>query len=239
MMPRADHRSTAITVLTSNATRPVLDALAGEFERAGAGQGVAVVCDSAKTMLARIKGGESADLAVLLTPAIDELVALGRIEAAGRRPFARSLIGVAVRAGAPRPDISSVAAFARTLLDARSIAHTVNGASGIYFPKLIARLGIAEELRHKTVTRAGGPIGTLVASGEAEIAFQQISELLGIPGIEIVGPLPGELQLIVESAAGIFVGSGRREAAHALLQFFSAPGCAGLFRANGLEPAGE
>jgi molybdate transport system substrate-binding protein len=231
-----DRTDTAITVLTSNATRPVLDALASAFERVS-GHRVAIVCDSAQTMLARIKRGGSADLAVLLAPAIDELVMLGRIAPASRRPFARSPIGIAVRADAPKPDITSVAAFTRTLLDARSIAHTVNGASGIYFPKLIERLGVVDQVKPKTVTRAGGPIGTLVASGEAEIAFQQISELLGIPGIEVVGPLPGELQLIVESAAGILVDSQKLPAAEALMQFFSAPACATLFRANGLEQA--
>jgi molybdate transport system substrate-binding protein len=223
-----------IRVLTSNATRSVLDALATAFERTS-GHSVSVNSDSAKLMLARIKSGETADIAVLLAPAIDELVKVGAIAAASRRPFARSRVGIAVLAGAPKPDISSVDALKRSLLDARSIAHTVNGASGMYFPKLIERLGIAEEVRSKTVTRPGGLIGKVVAAGEAEIAFQQISELLDVCGIELVGPLPHEMQMIIESAAGIFTNSKQPAASQALLEFFSTADSASAFMTKGLE----
>ena len=224
-------------MLTSNATHSVLDALALAFERA-TGHGVSVKSDSAKVMLARIKSGETADIAVLLAPAIDELAKLGAIAAASRRPFARSRIGIAVLAGAPKPDISTVDALKRALLDARSIAHTVNGASGMYFPKLIERLGIAEQVRNKTVTRPGGLIGKVVAAGEAEIAFQQISELLDVRGIELVGPLPREVQMIVESAAGIFTHSNQPAASQELLQFFTTPDSASVLEAKGLESLG-
>ncbi|MCW5603187.1 MAG: substrate-binding domain-containing protein [Burkholderiales bacterium] len=226
---------TEIRTLTSNSTHTVLAALAQDFERA-TGHRLSVSADTAKGMLARIKGGETADVAVLLTPAIDELTQLGKISPASRRPFARSRIGVAVLAGAPKPDISSVDALRRTLLDAKSVAHTVHGASGMYVPTLLERLGIADKVKPKTVTRPGGLIGKVVATGEAEVAVQQISELLAVPGIEVVGPLPDEVQKVFETTAGIFADTGQRTAAEALLRFFGEPDSAATFRANGLEP---
>jgi molybdate transport system substrate-binding protein len=225
-----------IKLFTSNATRSLVDALVLDFERAN-GCKVMVTHDSAKVMLARIKNGETADVAVLLNHAIDELVLLNRITAASRRPFSRSVIGIGVLAGQPKPDISSLEAFKRTLLNAKSIAHTVNGASGMYFPQLAEHLGISAQITHKIVTRPGGLIGRVVVTGEAEIAFQQISELMSVPGIEVVGPLPPEVQLTIESATGIFADSKHPEAAQLLLDFFSTPVAAAAFRAKGLESA--
>lgn len=192
--------------------------------------------DSAKVMLARVKDGETADAAVLLASDLDELVKVGTIDARSRRLFARSRIGIAVRTGAAKPDIGSVDGLKRTLLNARSVAHTLHGASGMYVPVLLERLGIANEVKPKIVTRPGGLIGKVVAAGEAEIAVQQISELLAVPGIELVGPLPEEVQLTFESAAGIFVSSNERAAAEALLDFFAAPAAVPLFVASGLDP---
>ena len=132
-----------------------------------------------------------------------------------------------------------VHAFKRALLDARSIAHTVHGASGMYVPVLLERLGIAETMKPKTVTRPGGYIGGVVASGEAEIAVQQIVELLAVPGIDIVGPLPGEIQKVFETAAGIFAASKQPDEAEGLLRFLLAPAAAGVFTEKGLEQAGS
>lgn len=221
-----------LKVFTSNATRTVLDTLAAMYEREY-GQRVAVHSDSASVMLSRIRDGETADVAVLNAPDIEALVKLGMIHSA--RAFARSRIGVAVRAGARHPDIGSVDALKRALLEADSIAHTVHGASGKLVPALLERLGIANEVT--TVTRPGGLIGKVVAAGEAKIAIQQISELLAVPGIEVVGPLPDALQTVLESAAGIFTGSDNAQAAQALLRFFSASASAAVLREKGLEPA--
>jgi len=223
-----------IELISSNATHALLQALAAAFERES-GHQVSLRMDSAVVMLARIKEGESADVAVLNAPHLDELSELGIIDARTRRLFARSRIGVAVRAGEPHPDISSVEALKRTLSESRAVAHTVHGASGSYVPTLLARLGIAD--RTKTVTRPGGLIGKVVAAGEADIAVQQISELLAVPGIEVVGPLPDEVQKTLESAAGIFSASKQHEAAEALLRFFASPAAAAAFEARGLEPA--
>jgi molybdate transport system substrate-binding protein len=225
-----------IKILTSNSTHGVLSALIPAFERTS-GHRVEVSADTAKAMLERIRNGEHADIAILLTPAIDELTRLGTIAPASRRPFARSRIGVAVLAGAPHPDISTVDVLRRTLLAASSVAHTVHGASGQYVPTLLQRLGIADQVGPRTVTRPGGLIGKVVAAGEAELAVQQISELLEVPGIEVVGPLPQEVQKVFETSAGIFSGSRQQAAAQALLRFFATAEAAAAFRTKGLEPA--
>jgi molybdate transport system substrate-binding protein len=223
-----------LKVLTSNSSFPVLDALVPAFERATR-QRYVVQVDTARKILARIKGGETADVAILAASDIDELVRLGILAAGSARPFARSRVGVAVRGGAPRPDISSVAAFRRSLLEAKSIAHTMNGVSGRYVPMLLEQLGIAREMRPKTVTREGGYIGRVVAAGEAEIAIQQIVELLAVPGIDVVGPLPEEIQKVFPTAAGIFSASAQPSAAEGLLRFLLAPEAAPVFRERGLE----
>ena len=226
-----------LKIATSNATRAVLNALIRTFERETR-QEVVLVYDSAYVMLARIKKGELADVAVLNAPDIDELVKLRILAGDSRRLFARSRVGIAVRAGTAHPDISTVDALRQTLLRARAIAHTVHGASGMYVPTLLEQLGISNELKPKTITRPGGLIGELVAAGEAEIAIQQISELHAVGGIEIVGPLPEPVQKTFESAAAIFTESKQRARAEALLRLFAAPSSTAMFRERGLEPAG-
>lgn len=232
----SDQRRAALRILTSNSTHALLQALAPAFERES-GHSITMIADSAKVMLTRIAGGETGDVAVLGTSAINELVGKGLISAASCRPFARARVGVAVRAGAPKPDIGSVEALRRTLLEARSVAHTVHGASGMYVPVLLERLGIAEQMKPKMVTRPGGLIGKVVVAGEAEIAVQQVPELLAVPGIDIVGPLPDAVQKVLETSAGIFEASEKADAAAALLRFFASPAQAAIFREKGLEPA--
>lgn len=224
---------TTITLRTSNSTRPVLDLLLPAFERAS-GHQVALVLDTAKNSLARIRAGERADAAVLLGKSIDELAAMNILDPASRRPFSRSTIGMAVLKGAPRPDISTVEAFKRTLLNAKSIAHTVHGPSGAYFPGLIERLGIAEQVKPKTVTRPGGYIGVVVAAGEAEMAFQQICELLAVPGLDIVGPIPEEIQYNFDSSSALFREAEHPAAARELLDYLARPEHASTFRVAGL-----
>lgn len=208
-------------------------ALVPAFERS-AGIEVAIEADSAQTMLARLKGGETGDVVILGDAMVEELQSLA-IAAAPPYPFARARVGVAVRAGAPQPDISSVEAFKRAMLEARSIAHTVNGASGRYVPVLMERLGIADAMKAKTVTRPGGYIARVVAAGEAEIAIQQIVELMAVPGVDLVGPLPDEIQKTFTTAAAVMCASRRAADAESLLRYLTAPGNAGTFRAKGLE----
>lgn len=229
-------QASALTVLTSNSTQPVLDALGALYE-AERGARISVECSSAKVMVQRIRDGLRGDLLVLGANAINELGEANIVDAQSVRPFARSRVGVGVKAGAPHPDISSVDAFRCTLLNAASVAHTVHGASGMYVPVMLERLGIADEIRPKTVTRPGGFIGRVVVTGEAEIAIQQISELLAVPGLEFVGPLPDEIQKVFLTCAAVFAGSRERAAAEALLEFFSRPSSAAVFESKGLEAA--
>lgn len=223
----------ALRIRTSHSSFSVLTALVPAFERS-AGIEVAIEADSAQTMLARLKGGETGDVVILGDAMVEELQSLA-IAAAPPYPFARARVGVAVRAGAPQPDISSVEAFKRSMLEARSIAHTVNGASGRYVPVLMERLGIAGAMKAKTVTRPGGYIARVVAAGAAEIAIQQIVELMAVPGVDLVGPLPDEIQKTFATAAAVVRASTRASDAQALIRFLTAPGNADTFRAKGLE----
>jgi molybdate transport system substrate-binding protein len=225
-----------LKLFTSNSTRGVLAELLPQFERAS-GTRVAVSYDPALVMLKRISDGETADLAILGQAAIDTLAAKGKIAPDSRRTLARCGVGLGVRAGASKPDISSVEALKGALLAAKSICHTTRGASGIHFSRVIELLGIAEEVKAKAVSNEGGLIGELVVRGEAELAVQQIPELMAVPGLELVGPLPQELQSISVVTAGIFADSLQSAAARALLEFLATPASARVFRAKGLEPA--
>jgi molybdate transport system substrate-binding protein len=223
-----------IKILTSNSTLPVLDALIPVYEKSS-GNTVAVSADSAKAMVARIRGGESGDVLVLGNGAVKELTEAGFINGATRRGFARAIVGVGVRSGTPHPDISSVDAFRKTLLAARAIAHTVHGASGMYIPTLLEKLGIAAEMKAKTVTRPGGYIGKVVVEGEADIALQQIPELLAVPGLDCVGPVPDAVQKSFETSIALFSNSTQAAAAQVMADFFANPVNTPLFREKGLE----
>ena len=223
-----------IKILTSNSTLPVLDALIPVYEKSS-GNTVAVSADSAKAMVARIRGGESGDVLVLGNGAVKELTEAGFINGATRRGFARAIVGVGVRSGTPHPDISSVDAFRKTLLAARAIAHTVHGASGMYIPTLLEKLGIAAEMKAKTVTRPGGYIGKVVVEGEADIALQQIPELLAVPGLDCVGPVPDAVQKSFETSIALFSNGTQAAAAQAMADFFANPVNTPLFREKGLE----
>jgi len=224
-----------IRLFSSSSMRAALDELVPQFERAS-GCRVAASYDAANLILKRIGNGEAADVAILAGSAIDELTKQGKIAVGSRIDLARSGIGLAVRMGAPRPGIGSVEAFRRALLDAKSVAYTTAGASGVYFEGVIERLGIAAQVNAKARTRPAGLIGELVANGEAEIAIQQIPELMAVAGIELVGPLPPELHRYITLAAGVFSDTRQPETAQALLTFLSTPAAARAMKASGMEP---
>ncbi len=224
-----------IKVLSSNGTSAIVRAIGAEFARR-TGNTVVTKFDVAVLLQKDIEAGEGFDLAVLTRGVIDALVAKGAIEAAAHADVARSGIGVAVRAGARKPDIGSVAAFRRTFLDAGSVAYTTVGGSGIHFVKMLERLGIADVVRAKARTQPGGTVGELVARGEAEIAVQQVSELLPVEGIELVGPFPPELQLITVFSAGVSPHAENPEAARSLLRFFAEPAALAVIKAKGMDP---
>jgi molybdate transport system substrate-binding protein len=224
-----------LKVLATNALDAVLRELVPGFERAS-GSRVSVAYLSTNQILERVKGGETADLLIAGLSAIDELIAAGRVAAGSRADLAASGIGVCVKSGAPKPDIGTVEAFKQALLAARSVAHTATGQSGSYFAGLVDRLGIGDAVRAKAKVSAGGIIGEFVARGEAELGIQQISEVLAVPGVELVGPLPPEIQKVTVFSAGICSGSREAEAARALVRFLTTGSAAAAMKAKGLEP---
>ena len=238
MSDRQSDGPVTLKVLTSNSMRAVMDELVAQFERAS-GHKISISYDPAKLMLGRIRSGECADVAILGSSVIDDLANEGHIASDTRVVLACCGIGMAVRAGAARPDIGSVEGFKRALRNAKSIAYTIDGASGMHFAGLIERLGIAEDLKASARRRSGGLIGELVASGEAEIAIQQIPELMAVRGIDLVGPIPAEMQKITVVAAGVFRNAREPQAARALLGFLSKPDATAVIKSKGLEPAGD
>ncbi|CAA9277696.1 MAG: hypothetical protein AVDCRST_MAG08-3553 [uncultured Acetobacteraceae bacterium] len=215
----------------------VLRELAPGYEKA-TGARIAAAFAPTTALTERIGAGEAADVAILTAAAIDELTRDGILSADGRVDLARSVVGVAVRAGAPKPDIGSPGAFTRALLDARSLAYSRAGASGIFFADLIRRLGIAERVNAKATVIPSGLTGELAARGEVEVAIQQVSELLEVPGVDIVGPLPAELDAVTVFSGALFAASPRKRAGMALLRFLSAPDAAPVYARKGLEPLG-
>ena len=176
------------------------------------------------------------DVLILARDALDELISEGRVVAGSRVDLARSSIGMAVRQGAPKPDISSVDALKRTLLQAESIAYPAQ-VSGIYLStELFPRLGIVDEVMKKSTKVEVGRVGVVIARGEAEIGFQQISELLEVPGIDYVGPLPAEVQRVTVFSAGVAVGARNPSAARALIEFFASSHGVETMRKSGLDP---
>ena len=221
-----------LKVLCSNTAHALLSALVPLFERAS-GHRVALEYASASIVAERIRQGETADATVLAGPVMDKALTTGAIARASLTAIARCGIGVAVRTGTHHPDIGTVDAFKRALAAAQSVAYTEAGVS--YFAGLIERLGMAAEIKAKARTRRGGLIAELVANGEAEIAVQQIPELIPVKGIDIVGPLPPELQNTTLISAGVFVNAQQPAAAADFLKFLTTPDTADVYRANGFE----
>ena len=188
-------------------------------------------------ILKRVKAGEITDLVIVSRSALEELAKLGKIAPGSVVDLAKSGVGVAVRKGAVRPDISSGEAVKRALRAAKSIAYS-SGPSGVYLSGLFRRWGIADELKSRlTQTPPGTAVGGLIARGEAEIGFQQMSELLPVAGIDIVGPLPPDIQTITVFSGGVHVAAKEPGAARAWMKFLTSPAAAPVIRKKGMEPA--
>jgi molybdate transport system substrate-binding protein len=224
----------ALAVLSTLALRGVLVEIGEEF-RARTGLEVAAMYRSTNALMDLIAQGSVADMTFLTREGIARLVREGVIAADSTADVAQSGVGVAVPAGATKPDIGTVAALRRTLLEAKSIAFSRQGASGLHFAAVIERLGIAQEVRRKA-TITDSYAGEAAARGEVEIAVQQISELVPIEGIDVVGPLPGELQKISVFAGGIFRAAKNADGARALIAELAAPRLVPVLIRNGLEP---
>ncbi|HEX5959052.1 MAG TPA: substrate-binding domain-containing protein [Hyphomicrobiaceae bacterium] len=224
-----------IHILSTRAVQGALPALLSAFEQAS---GVAVATDFSPTnaLTERIKGGETADIVILTREAIDELARLGILDAGSTVDLVRSTVGLAVKAGAVKPDIGTPEALVATLLAAKSLVYSRLGASGVYFAGLIERLGIAQAVNAKATIIPSGLTGEPVARGEAEMAIQQLSELKAVPGLDIVGPLPASLQTPTVFSAAAFVGSSAAGDARELLQVLVSAAAAAAYKAAGLEP---
>ncbi|MDH3288357.1 MAG: substrate-binding domain-containing protein [Betaproteobacteria bacterium] len=225
-----------LKVFATNAIRSVLDELVPPFERK-AGHKVSISYNTTAQTLDLINGGATGDLVIATAAGIDEMTKLGKVIPGSRVDLASSVIGVGVRAGAPKPDIRSVDAFKRALLDAKAVAYTSSGLSGVYFAGLIERLGIAEQIKAKARIKPGGLIAEIVVAGEADLAVQMVSELLSVPGAELVGPIPVEINQVTVVAAGILTGANDSGAAKSLIQHLTTPAAARIIRAKGLTPA--
>lgn len=228
--------TTDVKILSTHAAMGALNELGPKFERAH-GCKLTYGYDPAKAVKRQVENGAPFDIAIVTRPVFDDLVAQGKILAEPRGDVGRSGLGLSVRKGASKPDIGTTEAFKRTLLAARSVVRSTEGTSGIYFNTLLDRLGIAEAMRGKIVLGPSGRVADLVARGEAEMAVQQVPELLPVAGTQYVGPFPPELQLYSEFIAGVASASQHRDIAAAFVKTLVAPEAAALFRAAGLESA--
>jgi molybdate transport system substrate-binding protein len=230
-----------IVLMTSGGFAAVSDELKPSFERSS-GYKVKTVYGSSMggasdSIPARLERGEPVDVVVLARPALDQLVAQGKVVPGSQVDLVHSLIGLSVRKGAPKPDISTVEAFKRALLDAPSIAYSAS-ASGVYYETvLLKKLGIEEQVKPKSKRILSERVATVVARGEAVMGLQQVSELLPIEGADFVGPIPKELQQVTVFAAGISSTAKQPEAAKQLVRYFTSPAAAPTIRNGGLEPA--
>lgn len=225
-----------LKVMTSNALRTVFRDLLPAFEQAHSIK-IDASYDPAKRVQMRLAAGETADVAVSNLPAIERMISENILDAASRREFAHYGIGVAVKAGAAKPDISTVDAFKRTLLEARSIACTIDGASGIYFAELIKHLDIADMVNAKASRQPGGLCAEQLLDGRADIAIQQVPELLAAgPGIELAALLPAELQKMSVLSAGVFKASAQAAAGRCFINFLATPASLQTLKAAGFDP---
>src|SRR5579872_5908889 len=229
-----------VRVMISGGLSAAYNALVPEFEKASGNKVVTAYGPSMGTtqnaIPMRLARGEPADVLILVGYALDDLIKQGKAVPGSRVDLVNSKIGVAVKAGAPKPDISSADALKRALLAAKSVAYS-DSASGVYVSiEMFEKLGITDAMKDKAKKIPATPVAEIVAKGEAEIGFQQISELKPVPGIDIVGPLPDDLQKVTVFSAGIATVSKQPEAGKALIKFLASPAAKDTIIKSGLEP---
>jgi molybdate transport system substrate-binding protein len=231
-----------IKVLSTTAMKMVFEELSPRFERE-TGNRLAVTLGPSLLLEKRVGEDEAADMAILGSAGAKDLVARGKIVAGSTADIARSYIGIAVQKGAPKPDISSAASFKRAMLAAKSVALSKpvgGGASGAHMAKVFEQLGITEAMVAKAKYGAGGAAGLaglVVLRGEADIGIQQIAELIAVDGIDVVGPLPPDLQMVTTFTGTIPATASHPEAGRALIAFLTTPAAKAVIKARGLEPA--
>jgi molybdate transport system substrate-binding protein len=225
-----------IKVLCSNGLREVMLEVAPEFERA-TGHKLNLTFGLAAAFKQKIEAGEAFDVVVLVPALLDDVVRQGKVTGASRAIIARAGNGLAIRAGAERPDIKTPEAFRATLINAKSIAYAKAGQSGVYFVGLIDRLGIADAIKRKASAEASGvEVGAKVARGEAELGVLPVSEILPVKGVEVLGPFPADLQGYVVMEAGVGAAARDQAAAAALVKFLKSPEHFSVIKQKGMEP---
>jgi molybdate transport system substrate-binding protein len=229
-----------IKVYSTIGVQAALEELTPKFEKAS-GHKLNITWATAAILVKRVQAGETADLMVLTRQSLDALTKEGKASADTDATFASSGMAMVVKKGALKPDISTPEAFKQTLLKAKTIAYSNpahGGASGVYLAKLLERMGIADQMKDKTkFPPPSGNAANLVVSGEAELAIQQEPEVMAVAGVELVGPLPGDLNNITVYAAGVSSGTTQADAAKALIKFLHTPEAQAVFKARGLKPA--
>lgn len=224
-----------IKVLAAGATEEIFAELVPQFEKSSGHKVVATFTGTAN-IKKQVAAGEVYDLVIVGGPEIDAFIQQGTIVPGSRTDLVKSGVGVAVRAGSPKPDINSSEALKKMLLAAKSVGIST-GPSGVHMANLFERMGIADQIKPKLKQAPSGVrIGSIIASGEADIGFQQISELIHSPGLDYIGPLPSEVQKITVYSAGIHIGAKQPEAAKALVKSLTAPAAAVVIKKYGMEP---
>jgi molybdate transport system substrate-binding protein len=237
-VPWTTAQAAELRVLCTVALGPVYDEVIPVFERA-TGHKVTVVYATSGAVADRVRKGEIADVLITSRAGIESLIKQGRLTAENRTALAKAGIGVAIRKGAPKPNMGSIDSFRATLIAAKSIAHgnpANGGVASAHLVKVFERLGIAEQVRVKAVLGGPGAVAPAVAKGTAEIGMTQVSEILPEPGVELAGLLPAELQNITPYAGAVVAGSKQTTTASALLQFLASPAAETVLRAKGMEP---
>ena len=237
LLPAGPAASAEIKVLTAGAMKSVVLALQPGFE-AGTGHRLVIDNDTVGGLTKRIEGGEAFDIAIVSPAAIDTLAGKGKIVPGSRAVIAKVGVGVAGKEGAPKPDLSSIDAFKRALLAAKTVAYidpASGGSSGIYVAGLLGRLGIADDIKPKERLQAGGHVAEKVAKGEAEIAIHQISEILPVKGVTLAGPLPEEIQNYTVYAAGLSAAARDPTAAQAWIAYLKGPAAAATLEGSGMR----
>ena len=228
-----------VKVLTAGAFKQVVLALVPNYERQTSNH---VTVDNGTTgqLKGRIDGGEAFDIVVITPAVVDQMTASGKVAAGSKINLASVDIGVVVKEGAQKPDISTVEKFKEALLKAKSVAYidpASGGSSGIYVDKLVEKLGIADQIRPKAKLKKGGYVAELIASGEAELGIHQISEIVPVKGVTLVGPLPKEIQNTTTYAAGLSASTKEKDAAKELIEYLSGADAAAVLKSKGMDPA--
>jgi len=224
-----------MTVLASNGIKAAVVELAPQFEKA-TGHRLDFMWDASNLLVKRIDGGQAFDVVIVSPELIKKLIKDGKVIQGSAVNLVRIGLGVAVKQGAPKPDIKTVEAFKQTLLNAKSIAYTTAGLSGLQFMNIAENLGVAEQVKAKGKTIPGGAAAEFVARGEADLAIQLIPELASVSGVEVVGPLPSEVQTYIALTGGVGTNTKDKSSAEAFIKYLAAPAAIPVIKAKGMEP---